>query len=324
MRRAETRHTAELDPRGAYCDRDQLLRLRLAARDLQLFAQRPARSLLTGGVRTRLRGRGVDFDEVRVYQPGDDVRSIDWRVTARTQVPHTKIFHEERERPVFVVADQRSPMFFGSHHCFKSVLATHLCATLAWAALHQSDRIGGLVFGDRSQRDIRARRSQHAALELIHRLHDYNHRLDSPLPRSGTTALANLLADVRRVAKPGNAIFLVSDFHDFDRRCEQQLFELARHTDVTLIHVYDPLERQLNSAGPVTVSDGHARLSLPAQRGTFQRAYRRAFERRLEQLTDSCRKLALPLLSYATDDDILSALRERFGARRPRGASPRS
>lgn len=309
-----------LTPSGAYCELADLLRLRFAARDLKLFARRPARSLLTGGVRTRMRGRGVDFEEVRLYQPGDDVRTIDWRVTARTQVPHTKVFREERERPVFVVTDQRASMFFGSRTCFKSVLATHIGAMIAWAALNQSDRIGGLVFGDHTQRDIRARRSQHAALELLHQMHDFNRELDSPLPSRDGISLETILSDTRRVSKPGSAVFVISDFHDFNRRCEQQLFELARHTDVTLMHVYDPLERELASNHHLTVSDGRDRLQLPAQDRAFQRAYREDFEQHLAQLTERCQRLALPLLSYATDDDIHSLLRERFGARRrPRG-----
>ncbi|MGD8176533.1 DUF58 domain-containing protein [Marinimicrobium sp. ARAG 43.8] len=316
MVRPASDSTRELSPTGAHCELTDLLRLRFVARDLQLFARRPARSLLTGGMRTRQRGRGVDFEEVRLYQPGDDVRTIDWRVTARTQVPHTKIFREERERPVFVAVDQRASMFFGSRTCFKSVLATHISATIAWAALNQSDRIGGLVFGDNAQRDIRARRSKHAVLELLHQLHDYNHRLKSPIASRSPIALETILADARRVAKPGSAVFVVSDFHDFDRACEQQLFELARHTDVTLIHVYDPLEHHLGGNRLLTVTNGHERLPLPAQDAHFQQAYARDFEQRLETLTASCRRLALPLLSYATDDDIHTLLRERFGARR--------
>lgn len=310
-----TSSTERLVPLGAYSDLTELLRLRFAARDLKLFAQRPARSLLTGGLRTRMRGRGVDFEEVRLYHPGDDVRTIDWRVTARTQVPHTKVFREERERPVFVVVDQRSPMFFGSRTCFKSVLAAHVASLVAWAALHQSDRIGGLVFGDHTQRDIRARRSKHAALELLHQLHDYNHELHSPVPAGNTIALSTILEDIRRIAKPGSAVFLLSDFHDFDQRSERQLFELARHTDITLMHVYDPLEKQLASNSTLTVSDGQQRLQLPAQDPTFQRAYRSHFEQQLHNLTASCQRLALPLLSYSTTDDIHSLVRERFGAR---------
>ena len=123
-----TLNTATALPQGAYCQLENLLGSRFIAGDLKLGKLRPARSLLAGSERTRYRGRGMDFEEVRLYQPGDDIRSIDWRVTARTQVPHTKLYREERERPIFVLVDQRSPMFFGSKRCFKSVLAAYLAA----------------------------------------------------------------------------------------------------------------------------------------------------------------------------------------------------
>src|SRR5690625_6794125 len=100
-----------LEPSGASSDLSSLCQLRFAARDLNLASRSPARSQLSGGLRTRFRGRGMEFEEVRLYQPGDDVRTIDWRVTARTQVTHTKIFREERERPTFMVLDQRSQCF---------------------------------------------------------------------------------------------------------------------------------------------------------------------------------------------------------------------
>lgn len=302
-----------LNPAGAYSDLAQLLRLRFAAQDLKLFAKRPVRSLLTGSERTRFRGRGIDFEEVRLYQPGDDIRTIDWRVTARTQVPHTKIFREERERPVFMVADQRATMFFGSQRCFKSVLCAHICALLGWAALGNSDRVGGLVFGNHNQRDIRPRRSKHAMLELLHQLQDYNHRLQSPVAPADSVKLVDILADTRRIAKPGCALFIVSDFHDFDEACEQQLFELARHTDVTLVHVFDPLERHLASNASLTISDGQSRCRIPANERRFQQAYHDNYQKHVQDLTRSCQRLNISLLSYATNDDIQHLLRERFG-----------
>lgn len=312
----------DLNPRGAYTSLADLLRCRFAAQDLKLFAHRPARSLLSGGERTRFRGRGMDFEEVRLYQAGDDIRSIDWRVTARTQVPHTKIFREERERPVFMVVDQRSPLFFGSNRCFKSVLGAHIAALFSWAALTNGDRLGGLVFGDYNQRDIRPRRSKHAVLELLHQLQDYNHRLQSPVRpaaslQSGASALTpttlkTILTDTRRIAKPGCAVFIISDFHDYDETTEQALFELARHTDVTLIHVYDKLERQLINNSPLTISNGLQRLQLPAHEKTFQQAFTNQFDERLEQLRQTCKRLRIALLSYATNDDVQDALRRAY------------
>lgn len=307
---------AHLNPRGAYVDLASLLRLRFAAQDLKLFARRPVKSQLIGAERTRFRGRGMDFEEVRLYQPGDDVRSIDWRVTARTQVPHTKLYREERERPVLVIADQRSSLFFGSQRCFKSVLAAHIAANIAWAALSNSDRIGGLVFGDEAQREIRPRRSKHAVLEFLHQLQDFNKQLRSPVGPASAKNLSALISDARRIAKPGCALFLISDFHDYSAACEQQLFELARHTDVTLIHVFDPLEKQLHSNTRLTVSDGNQRLQLPTDETEFQQAYENAYARRLDFLTKSAKRLGISLLSYATTDNVQLLLRERFAAKK--------
>ena len=307
---------AQLNPQGAYVNLANLLRVRFAAQDLRLFVKRAVKSQLNGAERTRFRGRGMDFEEVRLYQAGDDVRSIDWRVTARTQVPHTKLYREERERPVFVLVDQRAPMFFGSQRCFKSVLAAHIAANLAWAALNNSDRIGGLIFGDSAQRDIRPRRSKHAVLELLHQLQEFNQQLRSPVRSQDGKSLHALLNDARRIAKPGCALFLISDFYDYDQQCEQQLFELARHTDITLIHVFDPLEKHLQSNSRLTVSDGSSQLQLPTDETQFQQAYQNAYVQRLDFLTRSAKRLAIPLLSYATTDNLQQLLRERFAAKK--------
>ncbi len=307
---------SQLNPQGAYANMANLLRLRFAAQDLRLFVKRPVKSQLNGAERTRFRGRGMDFEEVRLYQAGDDVRSIDWRVTARTQVPHTKLYREERERPVYVLVDQRAPMFFGSQRCFKSVLAAHIAANLAWAALNNSDRIGGLIFGDSAQRDVKPRRSKHAVLELLHQLQEFNQQLRSPVKPAQSKSLGALISDARRIAKPGCALFLISDFYDFDQQCEQQLFELARHTDVTLIHVFDPLEKHIHSNSRLTVSDGISRLQLPTDETEFQRTYENAYAERLDLLTRSAKRLAIPLLSYATTDNLQQLLRERFAARK--------
>lgn len=139
---------------------DELLEMRHRLHEARLFSSQNRRSPLVGLHHSRLRGRGVDFDQVRIYQPGDDVRTIDWRVTARTREPHTKLFHEERERPVFVLVEQSQRLFFGSGLCFKAVLAARAAAFIGWSALAHNDRIGGLVFSDRDCHEIKPRRSK--------------------------------------------------------------------------------------------------------------------------------------------------------------------
>lgn len=313
MKSSLTSTLTNFAPHGAYTDISQLLNLRLIARDLNLSSTRPAKSLLSGNERTRFRGRGMDFEEVRIYQPGDDIRSIDWRVTARTQVPHTKIYSEERERPVFIVTDQRAAMFFGSTQCFKSVLAASISATLAWAAVNRGDRLGGLVFGDQNEREIKPKRSKHAVLSLLHQLNAFNHALTSPNVNQ-TIALAERLAHLRRVVKPGSSLFIISDFHDFDDDAEQHLFELARHSDVTLISLHDPLERDIRSNQQLTFTNGEQRVSVAVNQQQFIQQWQQHFDNQRARLIHCANRLSIPLMAIATNDDMLAALRERFAS----------
>ncbi|MBE9538103.1 MAG: DUF58 domain-containing protein, partial [Proteobacteria bacterium] len=221
---------------GAYVSLADLIALRFPAGQLCLARKKRALSTLAGPNKSNFRGRGIDFEEVRRYQPGDDIRTIDWRVTARSGNAHTKLFQEERERPVLIVVDQRHGMFFGSGHCFKSVLAAHLASLLAWGALDNGDRIGGLVFNGADHREIRPRRSRKTALALLSHIDSYNHALplapELPTP-SGESSFAGMVHNLRRIAKPGSAIFLISDFHGAnDERAQEYLFQLAQHTEI--------------------------------------------------------------------------------------------
>ncbi len=299
--------------RGAYSQLEDLLALRLAARELQITPRQMSRSLMSGGARTRFRGRGMEFEEVRHYQPGDDIRSIDWRVTARTQVAHTKLFREERERPVIVMLDQRASMFFGGQHCFKSVTAAHAAALMGWAALNNNDRIGALVFNDREEQDIRPKRSRHTLLSVLRAIQQFNQELNSPLPPVDAVPLSQRLSDLRRIVKPGSAIMILSDFHDLDRTCDEQLYQLARHADVTLLHVSDPLEMQLPEDVRLTVSDGQQRRTLDTGNAQLNQAYQQEFAHHLQHLQALTNQLGLPLLNLSTGNSPLLQLQTLFG-----------
>ena len=200
----------------------------------------------------------MEFDEARLYQPGDDVRNIDWRVTARTNKPHSKVFREERERPVLLWVDFRAPMFFGTRQCFKSVLAAKLGAILGWKSLQQGDRLGGLIFSEQHHLELRPGRGKSAVLKLIQQLSTFSHRQGSHAnaiqdgKRSSEHALKRLL----HVAHPGSLIYLISDFRHLSSQFESTLSRLTRHNELELIHVYDPLEAQLPAAGFYRVTDG--------------------------------------------------------------------
>ena len=299
----------------------QLIKLRYGARELTGFPKIQARQMLAGGHKSRFRGRGMDFDQVRIYQPGDDVRSIDWRVTARTQVPHTKIFSEERERPILVISDLRSPMFFGSQR-LKSVVACEISAALAWAGLAANDRAGGLVFGPQQQVDIKSRRSHHAVLQFIHALHEYSAQLVEP--QTDRYSLADILEESRQFILPGSTVFIVSDFHDLDNHCERHLFELARHGNLNFCHVYDDIETELPPPSLYAVTDGQHQTMLDSSNTQLRQRFVDAFSQRSQHLRKLSEQLSAGLLLFNSSDSVMSVLARAYGKRRKAAGKSRS
>lgn len=296
---------------GIYADLRQLLALRFGARKLSLFSRRLAASQLLGETRSHFRGRGMEFEEVRLYQPGDDIRAIDWRVTARTGKPHTKLFREERERPVHLIVDQRSSMFFGSAKRFKSVLAAELGTLIAWAALDNSDRIGGQVIGDTREVDVRARRNRHAVLQLVHYVEEFNRAL--PGDSEPATSLADALESCRRLTRPGTALFVISDFHDLDERAEKSLSLLGRHIDISLIQVLDPLEVSLPAMGRVTLSDGKQRHQISIDPDLVKKFQQEASLQQ-DKIKQVCKRSRAQYIKVTTDSEPLTSLQTIYGA----------
>lgn len=303
-------------PQGAYVELKDLIALRFPARQLRLSRRKRALSLLAGPNKTNFRGRGIDFEEVRAYQSGDDIRTIDWRVTARTGDAHTKLFREERERPVLIVVDQRSSMFFGSTHCFKSVLAAHIASLMAWSALDKGDRVGGLIFDDAGHREIRPRRSRKTVLALLSECVAYNQRL--PIAAADTdTSFADMLNKLRHIARPGSSLFLVSDFRGADsKKARENLFELAKHTELTAVLCSDRLEGELPRAGTYAVTDGERRSELHTGNRALAQRYRDDHLQQRQTLAHEMQRLGIPLLSALTSDSPFSLLQTYYGEQR--------
>jgi uncharacterized protein (DUF58 family) len=303
---AFSRPTQPAKALGAYTEQSRLFGLKLQAR-FKLSVRRRALSALAGPYRASFRGRGVDFEEVRAYQAGDEIRSIDWRVTARTGEAHTKLFREERERPVVLIIDQRAPMFFGSHNGFKSVLAAHTAALVAWSALHQNDRVGGLVIGQDELFEVRPKRSRSSVLKLLHGIDEFNHRLNANLT-APTLSLASALEDARRIVRPGSAVFIISDFSDFNDSAGKHLFHLARHNEVTGFYTYDVLERELPPAGRYNVTDGERRALISTGTRAAREVYTEHFENRRNHLHQQLASSGIPLVEMETSCDPLTEL----------------
>jgi uncharacterized protein (DUF58 family) len=293
-----------------------LIRLSGPARAIALDVLR-VRSLQTGAYVSHFRGRGMEFDESRPYQPGDDPRSIDWRVTARSTTAYTKLFREERERPVLVMVDLRSNMHFATRGCYKSVNASRAAALLSWAAHHRGDRLGGLIFGDTVHRELKPRLGRQAALRFLHELAEHpdwvqredQHASDREAPF--TLAMASL----RRVARPGSLVVILSDFLGINRAAQSYLSSVARHNEVLAVVLSDPLERELPPPGRYRLVRDDDELAIDTHGQSARRDYRDAFEARSHELDRFCQRYGIHLMPLSTDDDPVSALQTALGRR---------
>ncbi|NNC55578.1 MAG: DUF58 domain-containing protein [Pseudomonadales bacterium] len=304
-----------------------LIATRFRARLLALFPGQRAQAQSAGTRASAFRGRGLEFEEVRHYQAGDELRAIDWRVTARTGVAHTKLFREERERPVLLLVDLRARMGFGSVQRFKSVAATEAAALLAWATLHNGDRIGGFVFGTNGHQEIRPARSAGSVLRLLQTMHAECNELAQAAQggraRQTTSApgsLASMLGELRRVARPGAGIFILSDFHDFNDDCAAQLHLLKRHCDVEAIRVLDPLEQQLPDGGLLAFRAGNQRIMLDTHQSVLRERFKNAHDKAQKNLLDAMAERRIALHTLSTADDAESRLSSWFHPRATRAA----
>ena len=268
---------------------------------------------LSGSYMSAFKGRGMEFDEVRHYQAGDDIRSIDWRVTARTGKAHTKLFREERERPVLLWVDYRKPMQFASQGCFKSVLAAKTAALLAWSAAQHGDRLGGLIFSEDTHIELRPQRGKSATLHFIQKLSEHpawdKQQSTMDDSESGMAALNRL----RRVAKPGSLVFLISDFRHMDETMPSVMAQLAQHNDVVMLFISDPLEAQLPPAGYYRISDGKTEIGLDTGRKTIRENYQQRFEQHEQYLKNICKHSSMFFLNISTNQSLVSSLQQGLG-----------
>jgi len=269
------------------------------------------RTLRAGVYDSAFQGRGMEFDESRAYQPGDDVRAIDWRVTARTGRTHTKLYHEERERPVLLVVDARPMMRFGTRDAFKSVQAARAAATIAWAARDGGDRVGGIVLSASGRTELPPGHSHGRLLAFLRALSSATaDTATTPGPR-----LADALARLERVARPGTSVFVVSDFSDLDAGAERVLARLARRADLGCVLVYDQLETTAPDGTDCRISDGERVLALAGYDRRWRQAYGERFAARRARLETICRMPRATLVPLATGDDPATVLRARLRKR---------
>lgn len=293
---------------------DELVQLKADAHGFSFLPRQPVSSLLAGRHASRLRGRGLAFEELRHYNPGDDVRTIDWKATARLRSTYVRVYSEERERPVLLVVDQRRPMFFGSRRAMKSVTAAEVAALGAWRVLNARDRVGGIVFNQAEIVDISPHRSQTQVMRMLHEVVRLNHALAEKAAPTGAVTLNHALEAALRRAKHDHLVVLISDFDGADEETQRLATLIAAHNDMLAVAIYDPLGASLQPQPGMVVEVGGARVALPLDAG-FPAAFQRAFTQRLDEWTEIFRALQVPVLPISTAEPPADQLRSLFGQR---------
>ena len=245
------------------------------------------------------KGRGMVFEETRPYQAGDDVRHIDWRVTARTGQTHSKLFREERETPVLIGVDYRLSMQFATRGVFKTVQAAKLAGILAWSALHEHERVGGQIFTDHGYQIVKPQLGRTALLHFLQAL------VSPKLHQTQQTfTLADQLIRLGRYAYPGTRIYIISDFRGYNTDCEHQIRELSRKCDLSLIQIFDPLEARLPERGDYRFTDGQTFRLIQTADSAIRQRYAQRFQNHQQQLRDLCRKLRINWQSFSTHQEM--------------------
>lgn len=309
------RQNGEHPDKGVRLTVDELLALRREAMALDLASNYRVSSTLAGGYRSKFRGRGMDFDEVRLYLPGDDIRNIDWRVTARTGKPHTKLFKEERERPVFILLDQSSHLFFGSRIAFKSVIAARASALLVWASITAGSRIGGVLFDDNEHLEHRPSGRRRDALALLKKITSRHNEILDNIENKQTTnvinnqlnkqsAFAQSLSRLRRLAKPGSLIYIFSDFRNIDADCKRHISRISQHNEIQSYLLTDPMDTHLPPPGNYSLTDGTTISRINTSAKNMRRQYQRVEKERIDILSDYMKQQRILLQPLDTTDNL--------------------
>ncbi|WP_416308220.1 DUF58 domain-containing protein [Neptunicella sp. SCSIO 80796] len=264
---------------------------------LDLSPKLTIQAKLAGSYLAKTKGRGMEFDEARHYQQGDDIRAIDWRVTARTGKTHTKVYREEKERPVFILADMSASMYFGTRLLFKSVQVAHIASLIAWSAQKRGDRVGGLIFNHNQHREFKPYTRHKAVLSFLHGLMEFH----QPGNNQQQYRFSEACARVRRLARPGSLIFILSDFLNLDEAAKQHISRMTRHCEVIAHPISDPFEHELPKvkvAQPVALTNGTESQTIMLGEGNTEQRYANNHQQHFAQMIHTlkqCRCKVIPL-----------------------------
>lgn len=293
-------------PTNIFVSLNDLLKMEHLSRGFSFLASKQkVRSILGGKHASKLRGRGLDFEEVRNYVAGDDIRNIDWKVTARTQKTHTRVYSEEKEKPALIIVDQSKSMFFGSQKKTKSVVAAEIAALTAFKVLKEGDRVGGVVFADKGIDIIYPKRDRKNILRFLEKIVTRNRELIDSEPIEFDKALNTVLSKVKNIITHDFLIVIISDFHRYNPDIIKFISRLSVHNDVILTKVYDPMEKMIPES-IIIAGDKKHQLLLDGEEKKLRDRFKNAFTDDFEKFKEQMKKHRIPVLSIdtVTDTDI--------------------
>ncbi|WP_298937932.1 DUF58 domain-containing protein [uncultured Ruegeria sp.] len=296
-----------------YVNLHQLVVLRQRASRLTFLPRQPANSVLNGRHASKLRGRGLNFEELRAYLPGDDIRTLDWKVTARTGTPHVRVYTEERDRPTLLLVDQRMSMFFGSQVYMKSVIAAEAAAIAAHLLLAQGDRVGGLVFSDDAISEHRPVRSAVAVHRMLASIADANGRLSARGQATRPDLFNRMLRSAARIAKTNYLVLIFSDFDGVDAASEPLIRRLARHNDLLLFNIADPMAGRIPANAHLAISDGALQAEIDTSSAETHKQIETFAQDRLAHIRGWAQKYQQPFLPLSTQFSALDQISHLLG-----------
>lgn len=278
-------------------------------RRIEIKTRGLSRNIFAGQYHSAFKGRGMAFSEVREYQYGDDIRDIDWNVTARYIRPYVKVFEEERELTVMLLIDVSGSRDFGSVNVMKKEIMTEIAATLAFSAIQNNDKIGVIFFSDKVEKFIPPQKGRKHILYVIRELIDFQ-------PEDRQTDISQVLKYLTNAIKKRCTAFLISDFINKD--CFKDALTVAnRKHDMVAIQVYDQRETELPSVGLMKIKDAETGKEqwIDTSSSRVRQAYKEWWEKRQEAMDTTFKKCRVDSVSIRTEDDYVKSLMALFEKR---------
>ncbi|MBK0370102.1 DUF58 domain-containing protein [Flavobacterium agrisoli] len=279
--------------------------------------QQKSKSVFSGRYASRLRGRGLDFEEARPYVIGDDIRNIDWKVTAKTGSTHTKVFTEEKEKPAFIFVDQSETMGFGSVLKTKAVVAGELAAIAAYKILKGGDRIGGMVSSGATYDIITPKRGQRNMLQFFEKIVNANQEIYNQKPFDYGASLKEMIAKLENVITHDFLVIVISDFHNYHPTTLQYLSFLSQHNDVVLIKIFDPMEEHIPDE-KISLTNRNKQITVGTKNTPIATKLKDDFKSNYERFREEVEKYGITLFKINTVDTIEEQLINWFSQYKPR------